>query len=148
SLNTAASPSPRSTTPASSPGPTRTAGPYVGSFRRWTALDLYEQCSDHITEYIASSARLGSRPRVSTTRSYSSSVRPSDRWSGSESKGATVVSATLSADPLEGPFEERLEQRLAPGGAGVGVDGVLGVRHEPDDVAPVVAEPGDRVRCA
>ena len=82
-LNTAASPSPRSTTPASSPGPTSTRGPSVGRTLRWILLDLYEQCSDHITEYMASSVRLGSRPRAARACSYSSSVRPSVRWSGS-----------------------------------------------------------------
>src|SRR5204863_1071853 len=63
-LNTAAIPSPRSTTPASSPGPTNTASPSVGSVFKCTLLDLYEQCSDHIAPYIASSVALGSRRSV------------------------------------------------------------------------------------
>ena len=54
-LNTHAMPSPRSTTPASCPGPTRTRGPRVGSVRRWTLLDLYEQCSDHMAANMANS---------------------------------------------------------------------------------------------
>ena len=39
--------------------------------------DLYEQCSDHITEYMASSAPVGRRPRISRMRGYSSSFSPS-----------------------------------------------------------------------
>ena len=39
-----------SITPAFSPGPQITQGASVGSFLRWTRLDLYEQCSDHMTE--------------------------------------------------------------------------------------------------
>jgi len=39
-LNTQAMPSPRSTAPAFSPGPTRMCGPRVGSERRCTLLDL------------------------------------------------------------------------------------------------------------
>src|SRR5262249_43791550 len=37
--------------------------------------DLYEQCSDHMTEKIPSSAKLGSRPSSSFIRSYSCWVR-------------------------------------------------------------------------
>src|ERR1043165_4997415 len=37
--------------------------------------DLYEQCSDHMTEKIPSSAKLGSRPSSSFIRSYSCCVR-------------------------------------------------------------------------
>ena len=68
-----------STTPASSPGPTSTASPSVGNVFRWTLLDLYEQCSDHIAPYIASSVLFGSRPKVRLMVSSSSSVRPSAR---------------------------------------------------------------------
>src|SRR5436190_14998258 len=44
-LNTAAMPSPISTTPAFSPGPWSLLGPVVRSFLRWIFDDLYEQCS-------------------------------------------------------------------------------------------------------
>ena len=47
------------------------------STSRCTFEDLYEQCSLHITEYIASSASVGRRPRISLMRAYSSSLRPS-----------------------------------------------------------------------
>ena len=40
--------------------------PRVGRRRRWTLDDLYEQCSLHITEYIASSSSFGTRPRISS----------------------------------------------------------------------------------
>ena len=39
-LKTTAIPSPMSTAPASCPGPTSTAGPSVGSVRRWIFEDL------------------------------------------------------------------------------------------------------------
>ena len=39
-LNTAATPSPTSTTPAFSPGPCSTLSPWLGSRRRWTLDDL------------------------------------------------------------------------------------------------------------
>ena len=54
-LKTTAWPSPMSTTPAFSPGPWMTRGPVVGSSRRCTRDDLYEQCSLHITEKMPSS---------------------------------------------------------------------------------------------
>ena len=49
-LNTAAKPSPMSTTPAFSPGPEMTWGPVVGSVFSHRFDDLYEQCSLHIAE--------------------------------------------------------------------------------------------------
>ena len=54
-LNTQASPSPMSMTPAFSPGPWMTHSPVVGSVRRCTCEDLYEQCSFHIAEKMPSS---------------------------------------------------------------------------------------------
>src|ERR1700712_3564776 len=81
-----------STTPAFSPMPARRWLPFgvvSGSSpkrRRCTFDDLYEQCSDHMTEYIASSAPVGRRPRIALMRSYSSAVSPSSdhgcAWSG------------------------------------------------------------------
>ena len=53
-----------------------TAAPRVGSRPRWTRDDLYEQCSLHMTAYIASSTVVGARPRTATIMSSSSSVRP------------------------------------------------------------------------
>jgi hypothetical protein len=74
-LKTAANPSPMSTTPAFSPGPWMTRGPFVGSRERCTRDDLYEQCSLHMTLTTPSSVYEGARPSVSTTRAYSSRVR-------------------------------------------------------------------------
>src|SRR4028118_405654 len=65
-----------SMTPAFSPGPQITQGAVVGSFFRWMREDLYEQCSDHMTEKMPSSVRFGSRPIAWRTRSYSSGERP------------------------------------------------------------------------
>src|SRR6476620_10030968 len=77
-----ATPSPTSITPAPSPGPTRTQGAAVGKRRRCTFDDLYEQCSDHMTAYIASSRSDGLRPNSPTTDPSSSSVMPSWRCNG------------------------------------------------------------------
>src|ERR1043165_4235215 len=74
-LKAAHQPSPTSTTPAFSPGGTMTRGPEVGRRLRCTREDLYEQCSDHITEKTPSSTNVGSRPRSSLMRSYSSGLR-------------------------------------------------------------------------
>ena len=65
-----------SMTPAFSPGPWITCGPLVGSVRRWTLEDLYEQCSFHIAEKMPSSVSVGSRPIRSSMRWYSSGLRP------------------------------------------------------------------------
>src|SRR5512147_154034 len=65
-----------SITPAFSPGPQITHGASVGSFFKWMRELLYEQCSDHITENMPSSVRLGSRPKAWRTRSYSSGLSP------------------------------------------------------------------------
>src|SRR5664279_5863393 len=66
-LKVTAQPSPMSITPAFSPIPAsifeRICSVVVaGKYARCTLDDLYEQCSDHITEYIASSASVGRRP--------------------------------------------------------------------------------------
>lgn len=58
-------------------------------------LLLYEQCSDHITEYMASSAPVGRRPRISTTLSYSSFFRPSSAQ-GSSTSGVAAACSTVS----------------------------------------------------
>src|SRR4051812_34996268 len=73
-----ASPSPISITPAFSPGPWITHGALVGSPRKCTLDDLYEQCSFHIAEKIASSVKLGVRPISFRMRSYASGLGP---WS-------------------------------------------------------------------
>ncbi len=75
-LNTQASPSPMSMTPAFSPGPWITHGAETGSFFRCSRDDLYEQCSFHIADTMPSSVIVGSRPISPTKRAYSSSVRP------------------------------------------------------------------------
>jgi hypothetical protein len=67
--------------------------------------DLYEQCSDHITEYIASSEEVGRRSRISLIRAYSPSFNPSSAhgcgWSGVWVASPTV-SATAATLPVLG----------------------------------------------
>src|SRR5205807_9357945 len=75
-LKAATHPSPVSMTPAFSPGPSTTRAPVVGNLRRWTRDDLYEQCSDHMTEKIPSSSMFGARPRICSMREYSSGESP------------------------------------------------------------------------
>src|SRR6266478_2714851 len=84
-----------STTPAFSPGPCTTSLPRVGSRFRCTLLDLYEQCSLHITEKIPSSVMFGSRPRICFTRAYSSAVRPCS----AAISGVTLISVLAVAMP-------------------------------------------------
>src|SRR6516162_9596454 len=97
-LKTAASPSPMSTTPAFSPGPWMTRGPLVGSRLRCTRLDLYEQCSLHITLKTPSSAYVGERPSARQARSNSAGVSLCAAASlpltgGSRGKAAGIVIA-------------------------------------------------------
>src|SRR5438445_13265924 len=75
-LNTTASPSPMSTTPAFSPGPQMTRGPVVGNVLSQIFDDLYEQCSLHIAEKMPSSVRLGVRLRIAHARANSSAESP------------------------------------------------------------------------
>jgi len=71
----------------------------VPKYARCTLEDLYEQCSDHITEYMASSASVGRRPRICRIRRYSSSFRPSSR-NGCGTSGVAAAWATVSScDP-------------------------------------------------
>jgi len=63
----------------------------VGSRPRCTFDDLYEQCSDHMTAYMASSRSEGSRPSSWVIAVSSSSLRPSVRCRGS------VLTATFGA---------------------------------------------------
>src|SRR3984893_10405109 len=91
-LNTTASPSPISTTPAFSPGPQITRGPVVGNVLSQTFDDLYEQCSLHIAEKMPSSVMFGVRPRIATARSNSSSVSPS-----SVARAAVTLLPTFTA---------------------------------------------------
>src|ERR1700716_915144 len=63
-------------TPAFSPGPRTPHGALVGSPRRCSRDDLYEQCSFHIAEKIPSSVKVGTRPISLRMRSYSSGFSP------------------------------------------------------------------------
>ena len=60
-LKTAAKPSPMSTTPAFSPGPWMTRGPFVGRRRRWTRLRLVRAV---LAPHHAEDAELGVRRRA------------------------------------------------------------------------------------
>ena len=106
-------PSPPSTTPAFSPGPTRTHGASDGRRPRWTRDDLYEQCSDHMTAYMASSSSFGDRPRISSMRAASSSVSPRARWMGCDgvavgTDGPPCDYRTGRDDEI-GPFRDKLK---------------------------------------
>src|SRR5208282_3935220 len=90
-LNTTASPSPISITPAFSPGPWITQGALVGSVRRWIFEDLYEQCSFHIAEKMPSSVKLGVRPMSFRMRAYSSGLRPCSAISSGVMAGSLEI---------------------------------------------------------
>src|SRR5438270_12423508 len=131
-LNAHASPPPTSTAPAFSPGPTTTCGPLMGSVRSSFFECLYAQCSLHRSEYIASSSAFGAPPCFSHTSSYSSRVRPSARASASSGNYRPHRRA------------HRLEDQQPIGrGARQLAHRMLGVRHEAEDVARLVAHAGD-----
>src|SRR5260370_16407606 len=75
-LKTAAHPSPTSIAPAFSPGPCTTSSLCDGSVFKCRREDLYEQCSDHITEKTPSSVQLGLRPMICSILRYSSPHSP------------------------------------------------------------------------
>ena len=64
--------------------------------RRYFLDDLYEQCSDHITEYMASSPPVGRRPRISRMRWYSSADNPNSSQ-GCSTSGVLTAFSTVSA---------------------------------------------------
>src|SRR3954470_22885798 len=138
-LKATVSPPPTSTAPAFSPGPMTTRGPSVGSVRNSFLECLYAQCSLQSSENIASSTWFGGRSSLSQISSYSARVSPSA--SASSTPGRTPASGgDAPIDRLGHPREQ-----LPPVGGGTGqlVDRVLGVRHEPEDVARLVADAGD-----
>ena len=97
-LKVTAQPSPMSTTPAFSPMPTirmSVSGFFSPNCFRCTLLDLYEQCSLHMTEYMASSEFVGRRPRISQMRAYSSGLRPSSA-NGWTCSGSSIACWTVS----------------------------------------------------
>src|SRR5580700_4689682 len=102
-----------STTPAFSPGPCTTSLPRVGRRFRWTLLDLYEQCSLHITLKMPSSVMLGSRPRICWMRAYSSRVTPCS----AAISGVTLISAlAVAIFTFRGPsLDFRLEIAIKSG---------------------------------
>src|ERR1700727_1069478 len=141
-LNASPSPPPTSTTPAFSPGPISTYGPSVGSRRSSLRECLYAQCSDHIKDNIASSVSPGTRPRRSTIRSYSESVRPSARWR--ESVLLAIAAGERSdGDAVGNLVPDRLKQQQAVGRARQRIDGVLGMWHQPEHVPGLVTDAGD-----
>src|SRR3954451_5002324 len=128
-LKATARPSPMSTAPAFSPGPSTTRSPSVGSVPSSFLECLYEQCSLHMSENIASSTWLGSRPSLSQTRRYSSGVSPRE-----------TASSTLGSNCC---MRHGAEEDQAVGRAGQRIDRMLGVGHQAEDVALLVAHAGD-----
>ena len=93
--------------------------------------DLYEQCSDHITRVHGELGAVGLAAEASRrSSSNSSSVSPSCRWSGSAA-ASRGVSARRRQRGLPAATRTAAARRSGRGR----VDGVLGVRHEPDHVA-------------
>src|SRR3954453_5028520 len=92
-----------------------------------------------MSENMASSTSLRSRPSLSQMSSYSASVRPSSRW-----RPVTASGVDEPGDMLR----NRLEEFEAVVRARERVDGVLGMGHEPEDVARLVDHAGDVVERA
>src|SRR5216684_4563035 len=160
-----------STTPAFSPGPCTTSLPRVGRRFRCTLLDLYEQCSLHITEKMPSSVMFGSRTRICWMRAYSSGVTPCSAAISGVTRISVLAVAMFApscagrsnAAPLQNKFpgqgsssgglcgaNERFDHRTqndqAVGRAESGFHGALGMGHEADDVAFAVADARDIVQ--
>src|SRR3954470_6101971 len=81
-----------------------------------------------------SSVRVGVRPMMASTRSYSSALRPKLRARDSLT-GVCMRSCSGSS--------ERVEQRLAVGAAHQRIDQVLGVRHQAEDAQIGAENAGD-----
>src|SRR4051812_15456962 len=123
-------PSPASTAPAFSPGPRTTCGPSMGRRRSERFECLYEQCSLHISENIASSTSVGSRPSFPTISPNSKSVRPSSRARAARAPAFALgrgINHFVGADGLENLESVGRTRTL--------VHGVLGMWHEANDVA-------------
>src|SRR5690606_22100312 len=127
-LKTQARPSPMSMTPAFSPGPWMTHGALVGSVRRCTRDDLYEQCSFHMAETMPSSVKLGSRPMSARKRSYSSGFSPCSATSSGVIFGSFGIIGFRSRR-FQGRADA-LEESAAVGGTDDGIYVVLRVRHQ------------------
>src|SRR5215212_8290530 len=139
-----------SITPAFSPIPASSlpigvSGASSLNRRRCTLDDLYEQCSDHMTEYMASSDEVGRRPRISMILAYSSRFKPSAAH-GWASPGLERAFATVSATRARLPADRRLRSdrptpahrvvRAEPGDRQGGVGG----HGEPHTATTIVDE--------
>src|SRR2546427_2220212 len=154
-LKTAAHPGATITAPAFSPGPCSTRRPRTGS-RASTALEcLYAQCSLHITPNIASSVRLGARPRRRQISSYSAGRSP---VSARRSVTGSVCIASLAlrarsgrerdggrAPPRGDPPVQGLEDQAAILAAQERLACALGVRHQPDHGPAPAGHPRDGI---
>src|SRR6478735_5266228 len=152
-LNTTASPSPMSMTPAFSPGPWITQGALVGRLRRCTLEDLYEQCSFHIAEKMPSSVKLGSRPIKSRMRWYSSGLRPCSAISAGvmgDSLGITDRSARGERELrcLRQMIDQSGKQPAPVGRTERCFHVVFRVRHHAEHIAALVDDAGDGVEGA
>src|SRR6266536_1726852 len=147
-LNVTAQPSPASTTPAFSPMPTSSAsvfGALSANCFRWILDDLYEQCSLHMTEYMVSSELVGRRPRICLTRAYSSSLSPSSAYGCScFDDFFAIFTVSIICSSRERSSRCPIEKGDPVGaGAGERLDGVLGMRHQADDIAGGIGDSGD-----
>ena len=131
-------------TPAFSPGPWSTYGALVGSVRSSGRECLYEQCSLHSALTIPSSVNVGSRPSMSTRRSYSSVVSPCSAtsagvicgiaWAGGDGHGVLVAGVVEGAG--------------ASVGGSSGIDGVASFGFSGRRHAIVATGPAARLRRA
>src|SRR4051812_13448624 len=106
-----------------------------------------------MSENIASSTWLGARPSFSQTSAYSASVRP--RATASSSPGGDIAVTrsrgrpdALGRDVAGWDKAHRPEDDQAVLRPRERVHRVLGMRHEPEDVARLVADAGDVARRA
>ena len=142
-LKTAASPSPMSTAPAFSPGPCSTCGPFG---RQRLQVHARALVAAVLGPHHREDAELG-EVRLAAHERDDALVLVGLQAVAFENLGVDHAcwqreraSADASARTTDSKITQAVdaaEQRLA---------GALGMRHQADDVAPLVADAGDRVR--
>src|SRR5574340_680017 len=90
---------------------------------------------------------VGTRPRISSTLSYSSIFSPSSMASRGATSGASVSRSAISAHLRQAPHD-RGEEGLPVDAARDRVHDPLGMWHQPEHVAALVADTRDVVESA
>ena len=146
-LKTAASPSPMSTAPAFSPGPCSDAR---ARGRQLLQVDARALVAAVLGPHHREDPELGQGRLAAERRgrcaAYSSGLRP---WRSSDASASNALMTSIAVAARPGRpscVDDRFEQHQAVGAAERRLAGALGMRHQADDVARLVADAGDVVR--